>query len=153
MGGWGAAALKLGNSQHLAVSPKLQRGGIKDAGNLESKEPSSSTLAQFRRQSLNFDILDSQGGRHHLEMIQGVPKKIVHSNLLTPGHDFLTGSSNFGSQHHFQNLQAKGVYKSKSPFLELISVSKQPKLAPVQVRGNTHCDYHLSPPMQIFLYL
>ena len=45
-----------------------------------------------------------------LKCIQGVPKKIVHSNFLTPGHDFLTGSSNFGSQHQFQNLQAKGVY-------------------------------------------
>ena len=74
----------------------------------------------------------------------GCPKKIVHSNFLTPGHDFLTGSSNFGSQHHFQNLQAKGVYKSKSLFLKLISVSKQPKLAPVQVRGNTHRDSHPS---------
>ena len=44
------------------------------------------------------------------QYLQGVPKKIVHSNFLAPGHDFLTGSSNFGSQHQFQNLQAKGVY-------------------------------------------
>ena len=56
------------------------------------------------------------------EIVQGVPKKIVHSNFLSPGHDFLTGSSNYGSQHHFQNLQAKGVYKSKSLFLKLIWV-------------------------------
>ena len=39
-----------------------------------------------------------------LRFLQGVPKKIVHSNFLTPGNNFLTGSSNFGSQHQFQNL-------------------------------------------------
>ena len=35
VGGWGATALKLGNSQHLATSPKLQRGGIKDESGIK----------------------------------------------------------------------------------------------------------------------
>ena len=42
VGGWGVAALKLGNIQHMAISlaVALQRGGIKDDGNPKSKEPS-----------------------------------------------------------------------------------------------------------------
>ena len=53
----------------------------------------------------NFDCVYDE------DKVQGVPKKIVQSNFLTLGHDIWTGSSNFGSQHLFQNLQAKALGK------------------------------------------
>ena len=75
-------------------------------------------------------------------MIQGVLKKIVHSNFLTPGHEFFDWELQIWFPIPF--FETAGQVCLSESLLKIISASKQPKMAPMQVRGNTNWDSHPS---------